>query len=123
MAGSEHDGGSILTSIKEQLGIHETNTDFDNILIFDINTVFSILQQLGIGPEEPYRIVDAANTWSEFGVSTDMDLVRSYISLRVKEMFDPPAGVQVAQALRHTIEELEYRLHVYEGYVEGASHE
>lgn len=38
---------SILTSIKKSLGIGAEYTHFDDILVFHINSVFSILTQLG----------------------------------------------------------------------------
>lgn len=41
---------SILTSIKKLLGIEESYTHFDPDLIMHINSVFSILRQMGVGP-------------------------------------------------------------------------
>lgn len=43
---------SILTSIKKSLGIGAEYTHFDDILVFHINSVFSILTQLGVGPSK-----------------------------------------------------------------------
>ena len=41
---------SILTSIKKLLGISEEDDYFDPDIIMHINTVFTILTQLGVGP-------------------------------------------------------------------------
>ena len=49
---------SILTSIKKLLGIEETYDQFDPDLIMDINAVFMILNQLGIGPADCFSISD-----------------------------------------------------------------
>lgn len=43
---------SILDSIKKLLGIQPEYRAFDEDLIIHINTVFIILNQLNIGPEE-----------------------------------------------------------------------
>ena len=43
---------SILTSIKKLLGIPEDYTAFDDQIIIHINSVFMILNQLGVGPSE-----------------------------------------------------------------------
>ena len=40
---------SILTSIKKLLGIAEDYEHFDNDIIIHINSVFSILTQIGVG--------------------------------------------------------------------------
>ena len=50
---------SILTSIKKLLGIAEDYNQFDQDLIMHINSVFSILNQLGVGPSEGFSISDS----------------------------------------------------------------
>ena len=47
---------SILNSIKKLLGIAEFDTSFDQDIILDINTIFGILWQMGVGPASPFRI-------------------------------------------------------------------
>lgn len=47
---------SILVSIKKLLGIADEYTQFDTDIIIHINSVFSVLQQLGIGPEDGFKI-------------------------------------------------------------------
>lgn len=46
---------SILTSIKKLLGIAEEYTQFDNDIIMHINSVFTTLTQLGVGPSSTLR--------------------------------------------------------------------
>ena len=43
---------SILTSVKKMLGIAEEYEHFDADLLMHINSVFSILHQLGVGPAD-----------------------------------------------------------------------
>ena len=45
---------SILTSIKKLLGIPEDYTAFDDQIIIHINSVFMILNQLGVGPKDGF---------------------------------------------------------------------
>lgn len=104
---------SILTSIKKLLGITEECTDFDDSIIMDINSVFMVLSQLGVGPSEGFRIEDDSTTWSDYVTEKDnLEAVKSYIHLKVKMLFDPPLSSAVAQATNQMINELEWRLNV-----------
>mgnify|MGYP003320251834 CR=1 FL=1 len=77
---------SVLVSIKESLGGIEPNcTDFDGDLIFHINSVFPLLYQFGIGPEEGFSITDEHDNWEDFLDDPQIiNLVKSYVSLKVK---------------------------------------
>ena len=57
---------SILTSIKKLLGIDENYTHFDADIIMHINSVFSILTQMGVGPANGFSISGKDDTWSAF---------------------------------------------------------
>ena len=105
---------SILTSVKNSIGILEEYTQFDMILIMHINSVFSDLAQIGIGPEEGFRIEDDSMIWSDF---TDDNLllnsVMSYMYLRVKILFDPASlGSATLAAYERQIAQWEWRLNV-----------
>lgn len=104
---------SILNDIKKLLGIDNTYTEFDTDIIIHINSVFMILNQLGVGPESGYRITGSLNTWSEFTDNEyEMESVKSYIYLKVRMMFDPPQSSALMQAMNEQIKELEWRLNV-----------
>ena len=47
----------ILNDVKEMLGISSDDDHFDTNIIIDINTAFSILNQLGAGPVEGFQII------------------------------------------------------------------
>lgn len=105
---------SILTSIKKLLGITEEYEHFDLDIIIHINSVFMILNQLGIGPVNGFSISDKNATWDEF-LPTDnknFEAVKSYMSLKVKLLFDPPMSSAVIEAMKQMISELEWRLNV-----------
>jgi hypothetical protein len=104
---------SILNSIKKLLGISEDQTHFDSDIIMHINTVFSVLTQLGVGPEEGFVVQDELATWDDF-MSDDSKLqnVKSYVYMRVKLLFDPPQSSAVLSAMERIINEFEWRLNV-----------
>ncbi len=102
---------SILTSIKKLLGIAEEYEHFDPDLIMHINSVFSILTQLGVGPSEGFSIVDNSAVWSDFiPDKSSIECVKSYMHLRVKLLFDPPLVSAVIESMNRQISELEWRL-------------
>lgn len=104
---------SILTGTKLSLGITEDNTDFDEILIVHINTVLNILTQLGVGPSDGFLISDASTQWEDLlEKSKLLDLTKTYMSMKVRMMFDPPTSSSVAEAYNHMISELEYRINI-----------
>ena len=111
---------SILTSTKKILGISEDYTVFDLDIITHINTAFSTLTQLGVGPVEGFMIEDESAKWEDFIVETDhqYNSVRSYVFLKVKQLFDPPTTSYLIEATQKQIEELEWRLNVNREHTE-----
>ena len=105
---------SILKSIKKVLGLDADYTAFDIDIVMHINAVFSILQQLGIGPVNGFAIEDDTATWDTFlGTDPLLNSVKSYIFLRVRLLFDPPTSSFHTEAMKQQIQELEWRLNVY----------
>lgn len=103
---------SILTSVKKVLGIESSYTHFDEDIIIHINSAFFILNQLGVGSEEPFTIEDESATWRDFVSGKELELVRSYVYLRVRLLFDPPTNSFAVDAIKKQIEEFEWRLEV-----------
>lgn len=103
----------ILISTKKLLGIDEEYDHFDPDIIMHINSAFSTLNQLGVGPETCFRIEDEDSVWEEFiADNTDIEMVKTYVAAKVRLAFDPPDRTVVMEALKSTIEELEFRLNV-----------
>src|SRR3954447_17475451 len=102
---------SILNSTKKILGIAEDYTVFDLDIITHINSAFSTLTQLGVGPAEGFMIEDDTAVWSDF-IATDLQYnsVKSYVFLRVRQLFDPPTTSYLISAVEKQIQELEWRL-------------
>ena len=104
---------SILTSIKKLLGIAEEYEHFDADLVMHINSVFSILTQLGVGPPEGFSITDKVSTWDDFLPNRkNLEIVKSYMHLKVKLLFDPPLNSSVIESMNRQISEFEWRLNV-----------
>lgn len=105
---------SILTTIKKLLGIVEDCTDFDDMLIVYINSAFSVLHQIGVGPKDGFFIEDDSEVWTDF-ISNDpsaLRSVRTYIYLKVKLMFDPPQNGSLLESINRQILEHESRLNM-----------
>lgn len=103
---------SILTDIKKLLGPSIDYTHFDTDIIIHINTAIGILAQMGVGAVN-FHITGYNETWSDFiGTNnTILEMVKTYIYLKVRLIFDPPTtGGGVLDTMEKTIEELEWRL-------------
>ena len=104
---------SILESTKKILGIDAGYVVFDQDIIMHINSVFSTLEQLGIGPVDGYMIEDNVSTWEDFiGLDNRLNAVKTYVYLRVRMLFDPPQTSYHLTAIKEQITELEWRLNV-----------
>lgn len=105
---------SILLSIKKLVGLDRNNNAFDDELIIHINSVFTILNQLGVGPKESFFITSEKDAWDDFfdGVVKQPELVKSYIYLKVRLLFDPPSTGVLHEAMERQIAEFEWRLNV-----------
>lgn len=104
---------SILLSTKKQIGIEPSYEAFDADIIMDINSVFMILNQMGVGPKKAYSITDKNNVWTEFlGERVDLEAVKTYVPLRVKVMFDTITSSTQMEAINNVIKELEIRMYM-----------
>lgn len=105
---------SILKSTKKILGLDADYTIFDLDVITHINAAFSILDQLGVGPEGGFYIEDDTSEWSEYALPpSQMHLVKTYVYLKVRLLFDPPATSFLISAANEQIKEYEWRLNVF----------
>ena len=106
---------SILTSIKKLLGISEDDTNFDLDVIIHINTAFTRLRQLGVGPNTGFRISDDGLTWNDYIPEEDLrfESVKTYVYLKVKLVFDAQTlSAAMISTIKETIKELEWELNV-----------
>ena len=101
---------SILTSIKKLLGIMSDYTNFDDDIIIHINTAFAMLNQLGVGPKGGFMIVDENSGWEEYTNENNLNMVKTYIYLKVRLLFDPPTSTALIESINRTLSEIEWRI-------------
>lgn len=105
---------SILTSTKKILGLAADYEAFDLDVITHINATFSLLNQLGVGPTDGFSIEDADTEWSDYEVpSNQLHMVKTYVYLKVKILFDPPATGYLVTAQNDQLQEFEWRLNMF----------
>lgn len=107
----------ILFDIKKMLGFEPVPMEeFDTEIIIDIDSAFSVLNQIGVGPSKPFSILsDPYNkTWEDFfeDSTNAIELVKTYIFMKVKLMFDPPQSSITVDVYRQQISEFENRLNI-----------
>jgi hypothetical protein len=105
---------SILDSTKQILGLDFDYTAFDLDIITHINSVFTTLLDLGVGPKDGFAIEDNTTEWSAYLTSDfpapKFNMVRSYMYMKVRSLFDPPATSFALQAQDKVLAEMEFRI-------------
>lgn len=101
---------SILRNIRRMIGPSEDYEYFDMELKIHINSAFSRLCQLGVGPESPFKITGEDEVWEDFIDDGYLEEVKQYVFLSVKNIFDPPSSSAVMSAYKEQIEKLEWLL-------------
>lgn len=104
-------GDNILNAVKRQNNIEPEVTEFDSDICSLINGAFLSLNQLGVGPEQPF-FIDANTVFGEFDTQVPIDIILNYISLKTKIVFDPPMNSSAIDAFRDRIAELEFRMNI-----------
>lgn len=101
---------SILSDIKKQLGLANDYMTFDTDIIVQINSCLFTLFQIGVPMNSSFRINGYEEKWDDLTNVSCLDLIKSYIYLKVKSIFDPPQSVIVSEAYNRQISELEWRI-------------
>lgn len=103
---------SILTSIKKLLGLIEADTSYDTDIIIHINSAFSILNQIGAGPKEGFRITGDTETWDDFFQGKEFSIVKDFVLLKVRLLFDPPMSSTVTEVMNRQLDEFISRINI-----------
>lgn len=101
---------SILRTIRERMGPAEDYDHFDTDLIININSAFSRLCQLGVGPSTPFKIAGEEELWTDFMPDGYLEDIKNYVYLKTKLIFDPPANTSVQNLYKEEIDKLEWLL-------------
>lgn len=104
---------SILMTIRKLVCGNPYADHFDTDLLVHINACFAILNQLGVGPENGFVVTDETQSWSSYIADNYiLNMVKTYVTLKVKKIFDPPLTSSVLEAMDKEISQLEWRLNV-----------
>lgn len=103
---------SILTSIKQMVGVEEDDDSFDIDIITFINTALALLHRVGAGPAEGLMIKDETTTWGELTQNqVILSLAKTYVYQKVKLEFDAASlSSSVIEALKRSNSEIEWTI-------------
>lgn len=103
---------SILTSIKKLLGIEESYEHFDADIMIHINSALSTLFQVGVESANGFRVTSKEQTWNDLfdDKCLNLESIKTYIYLKVRLVFDPPASATVLDSMIRMSNELEWRI-------------
>jgi hypothetical protein len=105
---------SILTSTKKVLGLDEGYDAFDPDIVMFINAALSTLSQLGIGPEDSLVISGPDDEWDDLFIpDNQLSLVKTYVFLKTRMLFDPPGTPFLTNAMKEQLQEYEWRLQAF----------
>lgn len=103
----------ILNDIRKAVGLDENDSHFDRDLKMHINSTLSVLTQLGIGPDDGFRVDSGDETWADFMNDNKLfNMVKSYMFLRVQSLFDPTSNSSLFSAFETLLKEYEWRIGV-----------
>lgn len=102
---------SVLDSVKQALGLTPDVTQFDLDVTMHINSVIGSLLQMGVSNNSALYVPDNTTPWAAITTRQDViNLVKTYMYLKVRMIFDPPDGRYALPAVEKIIEELEWRI-------------
>ena len=104
---------SIFNSVKKVVGLLGDDGSFDEDVLLHINSVVSTLRQLGLSIPADFYVRDDVQTWQNLlGEFRDLDLVKSYMTMKVRLMFDPPSSSFGLKSMEEMAKEYEWRINV-----------
>ena len=104
---------SIFNSVKKVVGLLGDDGSFDEDILLHINSVVSTLRQLGLSIPADFYVRDDVQTWQNLlGEFRDLDLVKSYMTMKVRLMFDPPSSSFGLASMKEMVKEFEWRINV-----------
>lgn len=109
---------NIVDTIKKMLGLEPDYNAFDVEIINHINTVIMTLADIGVC-KEGFHVDDGTETWEDLLIDQhDLHSVKTYIHLKVRLIFDPPASQSVIDSYNNIAKEIEWRLYSRTGFKE-----
>ena len=95
------------------LGVTQDDTSFDAELLTFINSALAEVNQVGVGPVEGLMIFSEAEEWEALiGNDARLNIVKPYVYLYCKMLFDPPEVGFVLTSMERILERHIWRLMV-----------
>lgn len=103
---------NVLDTVRKMIGFDESYKHFDLDLLININAFFSMLHDLGVGPELGF-IVTPQTKWIEYEINPGyLAMVQQYIYLKTKLVFDRPETSYAIDSMTKLSDEIAWRLKV-----------
>ena len=105
--------GIILDEIKQLILVDKEYIAFDEQILIYINNAVEQLKQIGVVKK---IVIEKETVWKDLVKIADLfnHMIKTYIYLKVKKMFDPPSTQVLLNAIDEQLKEIEVRL--YEEY-------
>lgn len=102
---------SILLTVKRCLDLEDDYDAFDAPILVHINTYLQILWMQGVG-KSGFRVTGNDETWADLlgDNEDDLQMAATYISMRVKLIFDPPQNSSLYNAYQEQVKEIGWYL-------------
>ena len=97
-------------------------TQFDPDIILHINTIIQVLYQIGLNIPDGFTVIDQNNLWTEYiqdpRYTKITSLIKQYIFMRVRMIFDPPSSQTLSASIQESINEMQWRISQWIDYYE-----
>lgn len=105
---------SILKSTKRVLHLNPDDDSFDLDIIMRINSAFSDLNDLGVGPDDGFEIEDDTTEWADYLIDDPVQLnsIRNFVLLKTRLGFDPPSTGFLLTSAENQLKEIETRISI-----------
>ena len=113
---------SILESVKKFIGFNKEYTPFDDDILLQINSCIGTLSQVGPDFFDDFVVTGYEETWDDLYSMIDttnngfnrttFELIKNYIFIKSRIIFDPPSSSFVLDALKQKADELEWRISI-----------
>lgn len=111
---------NVLLDVKQNIGVADSNTVFDEIIITGISGGIATLNQLDCMLCQ--TLITPSATWDKLVNSkyeSIFPLIKQFIILHTKLIFDPPTSSVLTQTIKSEISQLEWRINNHVSIVRG----
>lgn len=100
---------TILTVIKNFIGISTSDPHFDDEILMHINLIIAELEI--VGTTDKVSICSKDTVWTDYLVKeVDIASIQTLIGMKVKMVFDPPANSFLVESYNKQIDKMEWLL-------------